>query len=75
MKLKYEIDEIKTWEENVRRKDLVYKTNKQRYDFQQYETIRSFGDSIYIGKISIDEADIDLSSLLDGLKNFNDRVR
>ena len=33
-----------------------------KYHFQQYETIRSFEDSIYNGKISIDEADIDQSS-------------
>ena len=31
--------------------------------------------NIYIGKISIDEADINQSSLLDGLKDFNDRAR
>ena len=31
--------------------------------------------NIYIGKISIDEADIKQSSLLDGLKDFNDRAR
>ena len=27
------------------------------YDFQQYDTIRPFGDSIYTGKISIDEVE------------------
>ena len=43
--IKNEIDEIKKWEEKIRRKDLVYIKNKYRYDFQQYETMRSFGDS------------------------------
>ena len=38
------IYEMKKWEEKIRRKDLVYKTNKNKYDFQQYETIRSVGD-------------------------------
>ena len=28
-----------------------------------FETIRSFGDNIYTGKMSIDEADIDQSNL------------
>ena len=28
------------------------KKNKHIYDFQQFETIISFGDSIYTGKIS-----------------------
>ena len=37
---------------------------KYIYDFQQYETIRSFGDNIYTGKINIDEAEIDQSNLL-----------
>ena len=32
--IKKEIDEIKLWEENVTRKDLVNKTNKYKYDFQ-----------------------------------------
>ena len=27
------------------------------FDFQQYETIRSFGESIYTGKINMDEAE------------------
>ena len=53
-------------ERKIRQKDLVYKTNKYKYDFQQYKAIRPFGDSIYNGKTSLDEADIDQSSLLDG---------
>ena len=32
--------------------------NIYTYDFQQYDTIRSFGDSIYTGKISIDEVEM-----------------
>ena len=33
-------------------------------DTKIFETIRSFDDNIYTGKISIDEADIDQSNLL-----------
>ena len=73
--IKNQTDEIKKWEEKVRRKDLVYKTNKYKYGFLQYETISLFGDSIYNSKISIDEAGIDQRSLLDGLRDFNDRSR
>ena len=29
------------------------------YDLQQFETIRSFGDSIYTGKVNIEEAERD----------------
>ena len=41
-----EIEEIKNWEEKIRRKDLVYKTNKNNNDFEQYET------KIYLGDFS-----------------------
>ena len=30
---------------------LIYKAHKYKYDFQQYESIRSFGESIYTGKL------------------------
>ena len=40
------------------------------YDFQKFETIRSFGDSIYAGKFSIDEAEMDQTNLLYG-KTYN----
>ena len=42
-KIKNEIDEIKKWEEKIKRKDLKYETKKYMHDFQQYETILSFG--------------------------------
>ena len=29
------------------------------YDFPQFETIRHFGDTIYTGEISMDEAEMD----------------
>ena len=77
--IKNEIDEIKNWEEKIRRKDLVkqinIKTNQYKYDFQQHDTTRSFGDNVYKGKINTDEADIDQNSLSDSLKEFNDRSK
>ena len=45
------------------------------YDFQQFETIRSFGDSIYTGKISIDEAEMDQTNLLENLEKFHNKSR
>ena len=45
----------------------MYNANKYKKDFQQYETIRSFGESIYTGKINIDEAEMDQSDLLKNL--------
>ena len=49
IEIKNEIDEIKKREEIIKIKDLKYGGNKYRIYFQQIETIRSFGDSIYNG--------------------------
>ena len=80
--IKNEIDKIKRarkenerWEDKVKRKDLKYATGKNKYDFQQNETTRSNGESIYSGKISIHEADMDQINLLKNLKKGNDKSR
>ena len=70
-----EIDEVKKWNENIKWKDLIYKANKYKYNFQQYETIRSFGESIYTGKIKIDEAEMDQRNLLENVVEFNEKSR
>ena len=41
--------------------------------FQQYEMIRSFGEGIYTGKISIDETEMDQTNLLKNLLEFNEK--
>ena len=69
------INEIRKWEEEIKRKDLKCKTNKYLYDFQQFETIRSFGDSIYTGKINIDEPEMDQSNLLENIVKFNNKSK
>ena len=45
-------------EEKIKQ-DLKQETRNCTYDFQQYEMLRSFGESIYIDKINIDEAETD----------------
>ena len=50
---KNEIDEIKKLENTIKQKDLKFETSRYIFDFQRFETIRSFGDSIYNGKINI----------------------
>ena len=75
VEIKNEIDEIKKWENKIKQKVLKYETNRYVYDFQQFETIRYFGDSIYTGKISIDEAEIDQTNLLDNIVDFNNKSR
>ena len=41
----------------------IKQVNIYLYHFQQFERIRSFGDSIYTGKINIDKAEMDQSNL------------
>ena len=45
------------------------------YDFQQFERIRSFGDSIYTSKISMDEAELDQTNLLENMVKFNNKSK
>ena len=73
--IKNEIDEIIKWEEKNNQKDLKYKTNKYLYDFQQFETIRFFGDSIYTGKINTDEPEIDQTNLLEIIVKLNNKSK
>ena len=54
---------------------MVYESSKQVYDFIRFQTIRSFGDSIFTGKITLSEADKKQSNLLDDISNFNNKVR
>ena len=45
------------------------------YIYEQFETIRSLGDNIYTWKISIDEAEMDQSNLLEKMTEFNSNAR
>ena len=63
-----EIDDTKKFEEKINQKDY-------RYDFQQYQMIRSFGESIYTGKIKTNEAEMDQSNLLQKMVKCNNKYR
>ena len=49
--------------------------NKYKYDFKQYETIRSFGESIYTGKSFIDEAEEYQNNLIKNMVEYNNKSR
>ena len=70
IEIKNEINDIKKFEEKINRKDLIYKAGKYEYYFQLYETQRSFGESIYTGKINIDKPEMDQINLLEKWKNL-----
>ena len=73
--IKNEIDEIRIWDGKIKPKDLKYKANKYLYDFQQFETIRSFGDSIFTGTINIDEAQMDQANILKNMVKFSNKSK
>ena len=73
--IRNELNEIKKLEERIDRNDLKYETNKYVYNFQQFETIRSWDDSIFSEKISISQAEEDQSSLLKNIVEFNNKSR
>ena len=50
-KTKNETDKIKKRKNKIKRKKSKLETNRYIFDFQQFETIRYFGNSIYNGKI------------------------
>ena len=68
MKYMTEIWEIK-WE------DLKYKTKNYKYDFKQYKTIRSFGESIYTCKASIIKVEKEQGNLLENIVKFKNKSR
>ena len=75
VEIENEIYEIKKWEEKIKREDLKYKTKNNTHDFQQYEMIRSFDESIYAGKISIHEAEVDQANLLEHMVKRDNKSR
>ena len=58
---KEEINKILKIEKNVDREKLVYEAGKHKYDFRKFNTIRTFGEDMYNGKITLEQADEDQS--------------
>ena len=75
MRLKDSLKKFLKIEKIIDREKLIYKTNKYTYDFRKFNTIRTFGEDIYDGKITLEEADKNQSDLIDEIENFNDRTR
>ena len=55
--IKDELNGITKCEEKIDRNDLKYKTNKHIFDLEQFQTKRSFEDSIFDGEITTSKAD------------------
>ena len=65
-----EFNKIKEIERNVDRENLFYKSSKKPCDFKNFRTIRTFGEDIYKGQITFEEADEYQSDLLNKIKDF-----
>ena len=54
---------------------MKYEADKNNFETEQYEMIRSFGESIYTGKENVDKAEMDQNNLLENMVNFNNKSR
>ena len=60
----------------IKRTNLNYETNQRTdFDFQQFKTIKSFSESIVSGKVTISEADVDQSNLLENIMEYSNKSR
>ena len=59
----------------LKREDLVYKKDKDVYNFQQYEAIRSFAKNIFNRKITLDNADKEQTDLLNDFMDIKKRIK
>ena len=70
-----ELNKILRMEKDVDREKLVQDTGKYTYDFRTFNTIRTFGEDIYDGKITLEEADEDQTDLADKINEFTKEER
>ena len=75
IKLKKKSIKLKKIKENVDREKLIYKASENIYDFRNFKTVRTLGEDIYEGKITLKEADEEQSDLLYAIKYFNERTK
>ena len=54
---------------------LVYETNEYTYSFKNFQTVKTFGQDIYEGKITTEEANEYQTDLLAEIKNFRKNIK
>ena len=59
----------------VNRNNIISTSSKGPFDFNAFKTIRSFGESIYSSKITINKAEQEQADLLEYILNFNTKAR
>ena len=66
---------LKKYKKYVDREKLIYKADEYTYSFKNFETIKTFGQDIYEGKITIKEADEYQVNLLTEILNFRKNTK
>ena len=59
----------------IDRNNTIYYSSKEPFNFKTFKTIRSLGENIYSGKITMDEADEKEADLIEYISNFNNKAR
>ena len=54
---------------------MIYYLSKEPFDFKTFKTIRSFGENIYNGKITINKTNQEQADLVEDILNFNNKAR
>ena len=70
-----ELNKIKRMWKKVHWNNMTYYSSKELFDFRIFKTIRYFGEDIYSGKITINEADHEQADLVQYIVNFNNKTR
>ena len=52
---------------------MIYYSSKEPFDFKTFKTIRSFGENVYSGKITVTEANEEQADLMEHV--FNNKAR
>ena len=73
--VKKELDKIKEIEKNVDREKFIYEANDYTYNFKNFQTIKTFGQDIQEGKITVKEADEYQKDLLVEIKSFKKHAK
>ena len=53
---------------------MIYYSSRETFDFKIFKTIRSLGENIYSGKITLNEADQEQVDLVEYILNFSNKL-
>ena len=54
---------------------MTYYSSKEPFNFKTFKTVRTVGENIYSGKITMEEIDEEQSNLIEYILSFNDKAR